>query len=317
MWAGLPRAREASIRVGGVATEFVMESAFEAEFQRWLLLGGPVEHPDVTFELGVRPAPAAPRSLPFAVWGAARLWRSADRITLRIGDEAGGWVDLERGWGHVWADPGSVWRAVHHCLRPLWFLALGRHGLYQLHASCVSVMGRGVLIVGATGTGKSTLAARFARAGARPLSDDTALIENRRELRIHGLGDGPRLHREGLAIVGAHASVFDEDGKASLVEYRTPPATAVPRLVVFAAPSPTGTTAAYPVDAVEAMTRLLRSAGLTLDPETDGVRMQVLARLAEETSSFAFDRGSSARAADRAAAVLLRAAQVPLGSGLA
>lgn len=45
-----------------------------------------------------------------------------------------------------------------------------------LHASCVSVDGRGLLILGPTGAGKSTLAIRMVALGAALVSDDQTRI---------------------------------------------------------------------------------------------------------------------------------------------
>lgn len=45
-----------------------------------------------------------------------------------------------------------------------------------VHASAVSVEGRGLLILGASGTGKSTLALRMIGLGARLVADDQTLL---------------------------------------------------------------------------------------------------------------------------------------------
>jgi len=63
-----------------------------------------------------------------------------------------------------------------------------------LHASCVAVAGRGLLILGPSGAGKSALALRMLALGARLVSDDRVLVmrENGLTARcpapaIHGL----------------------------------------------------------------------------------------------------------------------------------
>jgi serine kinase of HPr protein (carbohydrate metabolism regulator) len=48
-----------------------------------------------------------------------------------------------------------------------------------IHAGCVAIGGRGVLIAGASGRGKSDLALRLIDRGARLVSDDYTLIEAR------------------------------------------------------------------------------------------------------------------------------------------
>jgi serine kinase of HPr protein (carbohydrate metabolism regulator) len=46
----------------------------------------------------------------------------------------------------------------------------------QVHASCVAIAGRGVLLAGASGRGKSDLAVRLIDRGARLVSDDYTLV---------------------------------------------------------------------------------------------------------------------------------------------
>lgn len=55
-------------------------------------------------------------------------------------------------------------------------LALSRQGRLAFHASAVTVPGGTVAFLGRTGMGKSTLATRFARAGASFLTDDGLLL---------------------------------------------------------------------------------------------------------------------------------------------
>ncbi len=47
----------------------------------------------------------------------------------------------------------------------------------QLHASCVGMNGRAVLILGASGSGKSDLALRLIDAGATLVADDRVILE--------------------------------------------------------------------------------------------------------------------------------------------
>lgn len=56
-------------------------------------------------------------------------------------------------------------------------LALSKQGKLVLHGSAVEVGGEGVAFIGASGRGKSTLAASFAANGFRFLTDDGLLVE--------------------------------------------------------------------------------------------------------------------------------------------
>lgn len=59
-----------------------------------------------------------------------------------------------------------------------------QRGLLPLHASCVSFEGRVIAFMGASGAGKSTMAALFLAQGGRLLSDDVSVID------VHAAG-GP------------------------------------------------------------------------------------------------------------------------------
>jgi HPr kinase/phosphorylase len=50
--------------------------------------------------------------------------------------------------------------------------------MINLHASCVSVLGKGLLIIGPSGSGKSTLALQMMAYGALLVADDRTDVEN-------------------------------------------------------------------------------------------------------------------------------------------
>ena len=85
--------------------------------------------------------------------------------------------------GHeVLCDPVSEVSAEtirHLYLNQVLPLALSRMGKLVLHASAVEVHGEGIVFVGESGRGKSTLAASFATSGYRFLTDDGLVIEER------------------------------------------------------------------------------------------------------------------------------------------
>jgi hypothetical protein len=65
----------------------------------------------------------------------------------------------------------------HLYLNQVMPLALSRQGKLVLHGSAVDIGGQGVAFLGESGRGKSTLAASFATAGTRFLTDDGLLLE--------------------------------------------------------------------------------------------------------------------------------------------
>lgn len=77
-------------------------------------------------------------------------------------------------------------------------LLLARRGLLPLHATALEWQGRGYLFAGATGAGKSTLAAELLAAGAQLIGDDLSAVE---PPTAHG---GPFTIRRGRSAMRLH-----------------------------------------------------------------------------------------------------------------
>lgn len=74
--------------------------------------------------------------------------------------------------------PGTADATVEHAyLNQVVPLALSRTGRLVFHASAVDLEGRGVAFMGASGRGKSTLAAAFASDGAPFMTDDGLVVD--------------------------------------------------------------------------------------------------------------------------------------------
>lgn len=304
--AGASSGASRFIRIGPAGTAFGGDADLVAALERWLpgVELGEGRPRSLRFELALREPPAEPPGVPAFVHGQLGVWRAADRLTIRLGDRAGGVIDLSQGRGEVWATPGdraSPWLAVYGCLRPLWFLALGRAGLYQVHAACVEIEGSAILVAGDSGAGKSTLAARFVLLGARLVADDTTFLQAGDRLFVHGLGDAPRLAPEARRVMGyglgrsstggGDVGRDDPDGKAPLWAPAGPSPSSEPRLIVFPLPGRAGRAEAQPLGPADAMVRLLRSGLITLDPASDGARLRALARLGEACPAYLLPRG--------------------------
>ena len=59
----------------------------------------------------------------------------------------------------------------------------------NIHASCVSWQDKGILLLGRSGRGKSDLCLRLIDAGAKLVSDDQSIVENRNGKLIAGAPD--------------------------------------------------------------------------------------------------------------------------------
>lgn len=77
----------------------------------------------------------------------------------------------------------------------------------QCHASCVALNGRGVLIRGASGTGKSSLALRLMSMGCDLVADDQTLITNKDGILVASCPEQiqNKIEARGVGILNASA----------------------------------------------------------------------------------------------------------------
>jgi hypothetical protein len=95
--------------------------------------------------------------------------------------------DLNRGFAFAWLTQSA---AAHRAYLRYYFLEAAVSTLLEalyvtpLHAACVQIGGRGVLLSGESGAGKSSLAFACARSGWTFLSDDSSAIVRKRQSRV-------------------------------------------------------------------------------------------------------------------------------------
>jgi hypothetical protein len=87
----------------------------------------------------------------------------------------------------------------------VYLLAARAQRLVPLHAGCVGRSGAGVLLVGATGAGKSTLTLECIRQGLDFLAEDSVLLEPR-SLRATGISSFLHLREDALRFLPARAA---------------------------------------------------------------------------------------------------------------
>lgn len=164
--------------------------------------------------------------------------------------------------------------------------ALRRYGMFELHgAGMVHPDSElGVLIIGPSGSGKSTLAVQLAMAGWPYLSDDELLLS------LAGSEVEARGFRSFFAVSdtnGAFKTCFEPD--AVFTSQRR--LQAIPGLLLFIGLSEQKTELIKLTQA-ETMTRLLRACPwATYDTSIAGANLEVLSRLARQTSAFDLNAG--------------------------
>lgn len=110
----------------------------------------------------------------------APVFRGQEHLFVILSD-AGNFAvcDYTRSFAFCWLTPGALadpgWTRFHF-LEALAYSMLSQLYLTPVHAACVSHHGRGVLLCGGPGTGKSSLAFACARRGWTYVSDDTGYL---------------------------------------------------------------------------------------------------------------------------------------------
>jgi len=141
--------------------------------------------PQATLEVAARPvAPARPAW--YHEWTGANgiVWTRLARVgagyLLRFPRLADFAISRDASRVRMWPRPGTPVETLRHLfLNQVWPLVLAERGAIVLHASAVETPAGAVAFLGATGLGKSTLAASFAVSGAALVTDDCLRVETR------------------------------------------------------------------------------------------------------------------------------------------
>jgi hypothetical protein len=98
--------------------------------------------------------------------------------------------DLDTGFGYAWLTSGVVHNREllrFHYLESTVLTMIDSLHVSTIHAACVALNGRGVLLCGASGAGKSTLAYACAKNGWQYVSDDaSSLVKDRTDRLLIG-----------------------------------------------------------------------------------------------------------------------------------
>ena len=116
------------------------------------------------------------------------VWRGHRNLCIQIAD-AGNYAvcDMVQGFAFIWLTPAAVKNRAYlryHFLEGTTWNLLDTLYLTSIHGACVQLAGRGVLLCGDSGAGKSSLAFACARRGWTFLCDDSSCLIRRRPGRV-------------------------------------------------------------------------------------------------------------------------------------
>jgi hypothetical protein len=290
--------------------DFRDEAAADPELRFEFVANGPLDPP---------PPPGAARPVYDTPHGTLHYFPDVDVLRGRLGGvelrcDAGRGVALFRSRAYVGRD---LYLATHPLATISLMELLERRGLFALHAACLATgPGDGVLIAGASGAGKSTLALGLAHAGMRFLSDDIVFLSadpESRAARVLGFADTLGLTDYALARFPALHALRDAPPPAGFPKrlhriedlFGAPALPACqPRALVFSSVAPGERSKIEPIDAGDALLRLVPDVLLT-DPAATQAHLRAIAALLGQVRCYALRTGTDLeRAAELVAALV-------------
>ncbi len=213
-------------------------------------------------------------------------------------------IDLLKGIGIGFLDKG-FWERPQKVQQEFFMLTLlwllHGHNLYGLHANGLAEHGVGILLVGDTGSGKTTISLSLIMQGWKYLSDDVVLLA-RGSCGItarafqRGFSIDPFLARHYSALNTPHKTQIPGDGKVFLdITGLYPNAyltSCVPRVLIFPKIVPLDKTKLFSVDKTKSLIYLMRNSGGSMIDKARSIRqMDVLKQLVYQSVCYELHLG--------------------------
>lgn len=227
-------------------------------------------------------------------------------------------ADMRRGIVHI---AGGAWSGAQryvatHTLTTIALMeAFKRHHRFALHAGCLALDGRALLLAGTSGAGKSTLALALARLGLDYLSDDLVFLSPQQDdsLQVIGFADAVGVTPGTVRLIGELAEAAGSDPEPGFPKhlirvedvFRAPIiAAAQPRVLVFPEISGSEESSLTPLQSGDAWLRLVPDVLLT-DEASSQAHLTAIAGLTQGLSCHRLQTGRDLDAAARLVAELL------------
>jgi hypothetical protein len=172
--------------------------ALKAAQESWGVFPLRFDRRPVEFSVLVAGEESRTHSADAAYWGHGHLMTvSADAANCAV-------CDLDRGVGFCVVTPATIADSGYfryYFLEGVVLSAIERLYMVSLHAACVALEGRGILLCGDSGSGKTCLTYACARAGFTYISDDAiSMVRGRRDRTVLGLFHQIRFRPEAAAL---------------------------------------------------------------------------------------------------------------------
>ena len=213
-------------------------------------------------------------------------------------------IDLLTGIGTGFLDKG-FWEWTQKVqqeffmLKLLWLLH--GHNLYGLHANGLAEHGVGILLVGDTGSGKTTISLSLIMQGWKYLSDDVVLLASDHcgvtaMAFQRGFSFDPFLARHYSVLKKPHETQIPGEGKTFLDIAGLYPnaylASCVPRILIFPKIVPFDKTKLVPFDRTKALIYLMRNSGGSMIDKARSIRqIDVLKQLVYQSVCYELHLG--------------------------
>ena len=200
--------------------------------------------------------------------------------------------------------PGAAEKGLWFLSHPLFTIPLAellkRRGLYMVHAAGLAVAGRGLLVAGQSGAGKTTLALALLRAGFDFLADDTVFLSSEQnELRILAFPDEVDVTAQTLEFFPELRRLTDsprpkdrpKQGFCSTHAYGVAPCwDCLPETIIFPRPADFHQSVIIHMAKAEALVDLVCNV-LRTEPLSSQAHLDALARLVRHSRCFRLQTG--------------------------